>query len=252
MERLEACPGSAALSEGLPDKSSPWALEGTEAHEVLEAVVLNARDLKPIPPEIRRRPQAMFSYAESACNFLIGLSIETKAVLSVETKVDLDFIHPDAGGTLDYSVPELFGTLHIIDYKYGAGHAVSSVDNLQLATYGVGEAEKYHWNFKRIRQWIIQPRVRGYDGPTFWELPTIEYKNRFVPRLRRIVERAETETDVYEEGPHCHWCKAKKICPLKVEGRIEKAKQIFKPVGGEDGSEKKSEADWRKESRARR
>ena len=34
--RWMACPGSVAAEDGLPDQSSPFALEGTEAHDLGE------------------------------------------------------------------------------------------------------------------------------------------------------------------------------------------------------------------------
>lgn len=253
-ERIEACPGSVELSEGQPDKSSPWAIEGTEAHEVLEAILLRDRDLKRVPEELKRRPPEMFAHAEAAASFLIERSIKAKSPLMVEDRVSLAFIHPEAFGTLDSSIIELFGTLDIFDYKYGAGYAVSPKENLQMIFYAMAVAHKYHWNFKRIRMWIIQPRIKGYDGPAFWEIPTRELME-YVPRFKKAIDRAIAEPDTYIEGGHCHWCKAKRVCPLKTGKRLDKAKSIFTPVGGDNNGEKeglKSEAAWREEAGQRK
>jgi hypothetical protein len=129
--------------------------------------------------------------------------------------------------------------------------------------YGIGLAAKYKWNFKRVRLWIIQPRIKGYDGPAFWEIPTAELR-RYVPLFQAAVKRVEENPDEFVEGGWCHWCKAKSICPLKTTKRFEKAIEIFKlnkPKGASNGKEKsrqesdekevvfKSEADWKKEAR---
>lgn len=250
-ERWEACPGSVELSEGQPDKDSPWAIEGTTAHEAHEAMLIALRDGKAFE-KMRGWTSEMLSHAKASTGFIVDLWKDAPGSdLMVETRIALDFIHPEMFGTFDAAVVDYFGTLNVFDFKYGAGHAVGATENLQMAFYGIGLAHKYDWNFKRIRHWIIQPRIRGYDGPMFWEVPTIELKTKWVDRFKRAVDRVEAEPDTYVEGSWCHWCKAKKICPLKVEGRNEKAKSIFTPVGGEHGSKKvfkKSEADWRKEA----
>lgn len=265
-ERIEACPGSVELSEGQPDKSSPWAEEGTDAHEILEQIMLASRSIgahRVFYPKMQRKRQyseaqhrEMITHATNAANFILGMWGERPgSELLVEERVYLDFIDEEAFGTLDDSLVEMFGTLDVFDFKYGAGHPVSPVENLQMIFYAMAVAHKYHWNFKRVRMWIIQPRIKGYDGPVFWEIPTMQLKS-YVERFRRAIERAKNEPDTYIEGGHCHWCKAKKVCPLKVTGRLEKAKSIFTPVGGNtDGIEKesfKSEADWRKEARGRK
>lgn len=265
-ERWEQCPGSVSLSEGLPDKSSPWAEEGTEAHEMLEQILVASRTVgahRVFYPKFSRnrkyseaQHREMIMHGTHAANFILGMWGERPgSELKVEERVYLDFIDEEAFGTLDSSLVEVFGTLDIFDYKYGAGHAVSPKENLQMIFYALAVAHKYDWNFKRIRIWIIQPRVKGYDGPAFWEIPTMELR-KYEERFREAIRRVKEEPDTYVEGSHCHWCKAKKICPLKTEGRLEKAKSIFKPVGGDNGIEKessssegKSEADWRKEAR---
>ncbi|MDH4164708.1 MAG: DUF2800 domain-containing protein [Nitrospirota bacterium] len=267
-ERWEACPGSVALSEGLPDKSSPWAEEGTEAHEMLEQILRASRSIgahRVFYPKFTRNRQyseqqhrEMITHGTHAANFVLGMwGARPGSDLLIEERVFLDFIDEEAFGTLDISLVEMFGTLDVFDYKYGAGHPVSPVENLQMIFYALAVAHKYGWNFKRVRMWIIQPRIKGYDGPVFWEIPTRELM-KYEDRFRRAIERVKNEPTTYSEGSHCHWCKAKKICPLKVEGRLEKAKSIFTPVGGNNGETIKeaqgfkSEADWRKEARGRR
>lgn len=290
-ERIEACPGSVELSEGLPDKSSPWAEEGTEAHEILEQIMLASRSAgahRVFYPKFTRnrkytesQHRDMIMHATHTANFILGMwGDRPGSELKVEEKVYLDFIDEEAFGTLDSSLVEVFETLDIFDFKYGAGHAVSPVGNLQMIFYALAVAHKYDWNFKRIRMWIIQPRIKGYDGPAFWEIPTIELKS-YVGRFAAAIARAKEESDVYIEGSHCHWCRAKKICPMKETRKLEKAKSIFTPIGGNDGEEKddiekeetrynrwtdeqalaflqdekreeqalRSEADWRKEAK---
>jgi hypothetical protein len=232
-DRWFKCPGSVELSEGLPDQSSPWAEEGTRAHEVLEKILLAAIESKrcgiaAVPTNVDpKAPREMITHGLSAANFIGSLHVNTQGSdILVETRIRLDFIHPQMFGTFDGAVVDHFGTLHVFDYKYGAGHAVSPKGNLQMIFYGIGLAHQYGWNFKRVRLWIIQPRIKGYDGPMFWELTLPEIQT-YVGEFRAAVDRVEKMPGQFFEGQHCHWCKAKSICPLKREEKINKAKSIF-------------------------
>lgn len=224
-ERWLACPGSVNLSEGIPDISSKWAEEGIEAHKVLEEILI----YKQIPPKGWAVTE-MKAHAANAANFLFKLHEKCKgSTLFAEQRVHLKFIHPEAFGTLDAAVVELFGTLHIIDFKYGAGVLVSAIENLQMIFYALAVAHDHQWNFQKVRLWIIQPRISGYDGPTFWEI-SIEDLEAYADVFRKGIARVEKEPSTFVEGTHCHWCKAKKICPLKQEKRLQQARNLFKPV----------------------
>lgn len=232
-DRWINCPGSVAISEGIPSKDSIWTLEGTDAHEVLEGILRSAievGDLTPnwVHPVVRNtKPPAMIEHAQHAAKFIYGLYRDTDmSDIMVETKIYLGFIHPEMFGTFDGAVLDHFGTLHVFDYKYGKGHAVSPKNNLQMIFYGLGLAAKYDWNFKRVKLWIIQPRIKGYDGPLSWELSITELK-AYADMFKRAVDRVEKTPYDFAEGSWCHWCKAKAVCPLKLKGRTEKAQALF-------------------------
>lgn len=237
-ERWFNCQGSVALSEGLPDKDSKWSLEGTRAHEVLEELFVSAREVGATKighaSFDRRTPHEMVSHGVNAANFILGLHARSPgSELLIETRIHLSFIHPEMFGTFDGAVVDYFGTLHVFDYKYGAGHAVSpgtlEKPNLQMLFYGIGLAHQYGWDFKRARLWIVQPRIRGYDGPQFLEMPIATLKGH-VQQFKRAVERVEKNPTKYTEGSWCHWCKAKGKCPLKQEAKNDRARSAFMNV----------------------
>ena len=223
-ERWMNCSGSVALSEGLPDKSSPYAIEGTEAHGVLETILKARIEKKAYDGH---ENVEMLTYGEQVASFIYNLHQKLKGSdILVESRVILDFIHPEMFGTFDGAVVDHFGTLHVFDYKYGSGVPVSPKENLQMIFYGLGLAHLFNWNFKRVRLWIIQPRVKGFDGPLFWEIAVPEMKS-YIIRFQDGVKRVEEEPDNYVEGKWCHWCKAKSICPLKREAKRIKNKDAF-------------------------
>ncbi len=225
-ERWFNCSASVELSEGLPDKDSVWSIEGTHAHEVLENILLERLGLPLNKLDFRPTPQ-MLTLGHEAADFIWSLHRKNPGSdILVETRILLDFIHPEMFGTFDGAVIAYFDTLHVFDYKYGAGTFVTPKENLQMIFYCIGLAYLHHWNFKRVRAWIIQPRVKGYDGPLFWDISIQELRG-YVARFQEAVDRVLTKP-VLVEGPWCHWCRAKTAkCPLKQEKKMEKAKEIF-------------------------
>lgn len=225
------CPGSVELSEGVPEKQSVWSLEGTLAHEVLELTVkamITGVDLSSHEWGKDVTPQ-MIELAKNTATRLIDQQEKFPGShLMVETRIHLAFIHPEMFGTFDGAVVDYFGRLNVWDYKFGQGHSVSPVQNLQMLFYGIGVAHEHHWNFKSVRLYIDQPRIKNYKGPVFWELPILELK-AWVPKFRAAVLEVEASPDRYVEGPWCHWCPANRSnrCPLKREAKYEQAKSVF-------------------------
>jgi len=215
--RIRNCSGSVALSEGVPNKDNRFSIEGTKAHEVLEKIV-RAR-LKDEPALFERDvPDEMIDHAKHASRHIFKtLNEQEGSELMVEERVYLDFIHQEAFGTLDYGILDHFGTLNILDYKYGVS-LVSPKENEQFIFYALAVAHRYQWNFKRVRMWTLQPRVKGFDGFVFWEISMKQLMD-YIPLFEAIIERAEMYPHEFTEGDHCHWCPAKGKCPLKQESK---------------------------------
>lgn len=227
------CPGSVALCESVPSKTSPWAEEGTRAHEVLERLLRtdlggnDGADVEETGAYLRTVPREMFEHGGRAARFILDLAEKQRfAEVLVESRIYLKFIHPEMFGTFDAAIVDHFGTLHVFDYKYGVG-GVSPVKNLQEMFYAIGLAHDYGWNFKRARLWIIQPRIKGYEGPIYWDVPMFDLKTRWVPLYREGVERVEKYPKKYAEGSWCHFCNAKGVCPLKKESKNRQAALVF-------------------------
>lgn len=228
-ERWFECAGSVELSEGIPDKPSKWAEEGTRAHELLEKFLkmLISGGFIVRPRSTPDYPEEMILYAEKTARFIYDLYKRTPgSEILVETKIYLDFINPAMFGTFDGAVIDHFGTLHVFDFKYGAGVTVSPRSNLQMIFYALGLAYLHHWNFKKVRVWIDQPRIRGYDGPVYWELSTMALKP-WADIFRKRVLYVEKNPNEFKEGAWCHWCRAKGVCPPKRAAKVAKAAEVF-------------------------
>lgn len=232
------------------------------AHEVLEQLMQATMKagLPTVPPSARvvardfmkrehdfKVPDAMMNHGVDAANFILSKADKADAQALAEVRVYLKFVHEEMFGTFDGAILDHFGTLHIFDYKYGV-KAVSAKENLQMIFYAMGLAYLYNWNFKNVRLWIIQPRVKGYNGPTFWDMSVKELR-AYVPLFKEAVERVETSPDL-NEGDWCHWCKAKAICPLKTSAKLDQARLLFSPIGSvKHGKKEGGEKPWEEKSR---
>lgn len=231
--RWFACPGSVALSEGIPSRDTRYSIEGTLAHEVLEVTMQNTLKHGASAPlkttfDASGVTKEMVGHAKQTASHILNIytPIKKHSDILIEKRVTLDFIHPEAFGSLDYAIAEHFGTLHILDYKFGK-KLVSPVENLQFIFYALGVAHQYDFNFKSVRMWTLQPRARGFDGCfSFWDLPILKLKD-YIKVFRRAVMRVEKSPGEYHAGEHCFFCPAQKVCPLKQDAKLEKARAAF-------------------------
>ena len=222
-ERWLNCSGSVTLCELAPPQvSSQYADEGTKAHDLAEKMLRYDKNFV-----FSDYSTEMIDYAFSYVKYVRQLQKETHGSLMIETKVSLDFIHPDMFGTLDAAIIDHFNTLHIIDFKYGQGYAVEAENNTQLMYYAVGLAHKFSWNFQTIKLHIVQPRAFHELGPIrTWEFP-IEALKYFLEVLTLGVANALEKTTSYNTGSWCKWCPALAICPQAKKTALEDAKNDF-------------------------
>jgi hypothetical protein len=222
-ERWLKCAFSVQAEEGLESPDTVWSIEGTFAHAVLERWL--RAELEPMSFDrqvsleeiLEITSVEMAQYVTKAGKKFLEIAAEAETDLIVERRVNQKFIHPEMFGTTDGGVPELFGTLHVIDFKYGAGHVVDPEENTQLIQYALGLAYEFNWNFDKIRMHIVQPRGSVKKWHKYWEIEQRELKEYWLPIWRKGVARVLKGNNKPFEGPWCHWCKAPKAgrCPAK-------------------------------------
>lgn len=214
------CPGSVSLCEKAPPpRQSAYADEGTKAHDLAEQILKGKRP---------KGDAEMLGHVRTYTDFVKDLCLASGELL-VETKVDLSYIDPRMFGTLDAAVVNLFGDLHIVDLKYGAGIAVEAKDNPQLAYYALGVANQYDFNFERVICHIVQPRAFHPEGAIrSWTMSIEELKDwEFI--FKTAVQRLEKYPEVVA-GDHCKFCPATVICPAVNERALDDAKLDFAPM----------------------
>ena len=228
-DRWVLCPGSVILCKDLPDTSSKYAEEGTDAHELgafcleegVDAATLVGRALPSgnvVTDEMADIIQK--GYVDPVRVYATGGS------LTVETRVPIYQLTGEVGalGTADAIVIREDRELIVIDLKYGMGVEVSPENNRQLMMYALGAIALHDLQEEvdTVRLVICQPRT-GNGAPKEW---VVSYHD--LQLFAREVERAGVQIQAglkmfAETGVHtlpfkvtekgCRFCKAKGTCP---------------------------------------
>lgn len=207
------CPGSVRMEDGISDKGSAFAQEGTAAHELAELVLtkggscfdwegrpLIENSAFTVDHEMADRVQVYVDYVK-----------QFGGEHQYEQRVDFSEWVPGGFGTSDAIVID-GSTLRVIDLKYGKGVEVYASENTQGILYALGaysEAELFH-SIERVSISIVQPRRDHIDE---WELSVADLL-KWGERIAQAAEQALSDNAPRKAGEkQCQFCKAKPFCP---------------------------------------
>jgi hypothetical protein len=189
--RWMSCPGSVRMEAGFPDdRNSPYANEGTCAHELAAHCLQHDFDAarflglvidinEPFGGKILKGGAdgvTRFEVTEELVDAvevyldvvrsLTGRDRNLKnpaVIVEIEQKLDMTHLHPEIFGTGDAVVYQKNAAwLHVVDLKYGKGVVVDPVENPQLMLYGAGAVRRYKgYRIEGITLHIVQPRAPG-------------------------------------------------------------------------------------------
>lgn len=226
------CPGSARLTENMPDSTSPYAEAGHLAHEIAE---LKARQyfIETLPKrsfnaklkklkESEHYDKSMDDATDEYLEHLKAraMSYPTAPTVALEVQVDFSDIVPEGFGTAD-CIMIGSGRLDVIDYKNGAGVLVEAEDNPQMMLYAWGAVRYFRPIFgnsiETIHMSIVQPNAGGVRE---WEIGVDEFVNWLVYTAKPRAKLAWDGVQEFHSGDWCQFCKAKATC-------TERAKAMF-------------------------
>lgn len=233
--RWLACTPSARLEEQFPDSTSEYAKEGTLAHEVCELKV-RKNLIEQIPTrtyntklkklkenelwqdEIDKFTDVYLEYIQELVH-----SYSCSPAVMVEKKVDFSQYVPEGFGTADCIVIAE-GTMHIIDFKYGKGVAVSSENNPQMKLYALGAYLEYSmlYPIEKIKMAIVQPRLENEASES--EIFVAELMEWAENVVKPLAEKAYKGEGTYIAGNHCRFCRAKATCRERARMNLEASK----------------------------
>lgn len=205
MARILACPPSATLSAGLPDRTTIKGAEGTRVHSVVEKALRTGIDPTPLP--FAGMPGNMPDHlvVQYVKDFVRQLG---PGGLLVEHKVALN---NNVWGTLD--IGHLSEIITVMDYKNG-GFDVDAKDNKQMLTYAATFLDS-HPHVQHFRLVIFQPNSWAAGSNPHNENGFKQHVHTRAEVLahREAVREATLYTGPPKPGPHCRWCSAIPACP---------------------------------------
>jgi hypothetical protein len=208
--RWMTCPGSVILCEGLEDRSSKAADEGTMMHLVASECLDNnldaAADFESLTPEQAQSVQTYVNNVRSIVN-------ATEGILLVEQRLPIDHMTGEDGatGTADAVIltPDEF---IVIDAKFGRGVVVDVVDNAQLMMYAHAAYMEFGHAYSptRVRMIVDQPRLGALSE---WTI-TVPELEEFATKVRDATWAIGLHDETLNPSPKaCQWCRAKATCP---------------------------------------
>jgi hypothetical protein len=233
------CPGSVLLAQGVSDAESEYAMEGTLAHHVAQACLSTEQDAW---ERMSHSENITKDMADAVQVYLDNLRYSYPDRQQDKFFVEYSFhcpdLHPLFYGQADaVYIDEANRTLHVHDYKHGAGIVVDVKENLQCMYYacGVLEAMQLRADVDKVVLHIAQPRGWHTDGPLrHWGISTLDLEAWLDDVLLPAMKHAEVSRDTLS-GEHCRFCPVRKMdCPQisKDFDELEELMTLITDKGG--------------------
>ena len=259
------CAGSVGLSEGIEDAESDFAALGTAAHVLLETCLTEKQ------PAWKRTGQFIWRDEVGPQQKGVGLMdgaipVDADMANAVQVMIDaIDEAHPerDQGnswierkfhcpdihplfyGTADFVYyDETNSTVHVWDYKHGAGIVVEAENNVQTMYYAAGALTDLGlWDtVDTVVLHIGQPRGWHYEGPIReWAISTDDLDAWIGDVLVPGMDYALLHDETYA-AEHCRFCAVRlRACPA-LDEKVDRLKELYEMADKKGGIQKMSNA----------
>lgn len=236
--RWIACPPSARLETQYPDTAGEAAAEGTLAHSLGELILQLRLERISIQKHnagfkvIKKNP--LYNAGMLAwCNDYAAYVLETfyaaqvkdpKAVIILETRLDLTKYIPEGFGTTDVTIITR-DEIIVIDFKYGKGVLVEATKNMQAMVYALGSVVMYvgTHGIKTVTMTIYQPRIDNIDSYTMPVAELLDWGDEILVPAAAMAFKGEGD---FKPGKHCKFCRVKN-CRARADANMEIAKYDF-------------------------
>lgn len=222
------CAAAANLNEVFIDEESEYSAEGTQAHELHEAI-LHARlaGTEYLVPE--EYPTDMFEFVLESANRIVDIvqDLRDRRIpheVIVERRVDFSDIVPEGFGRSDCIIVTN-ERVWAIDLKYGKGIQVFAEDNSQAMLYCIGALKEVGFVYDGVKELtavIHQPRLNHYDEWTISREQLEAWGEAIKPIAHKAFHLHEPTPADFTPGDHCnkYFCKARFTCAARSRWAI--------------------------------
>lgn len=236
------CPPSVRLSEGIPDRGSEYAQEGTDAHSLCEYKLKKLLGMDAVDPteHLDWYNGEMEECAENYASYVLELLEKAKEtcadpVVLVEQRVDFSRFVEIGFGTADCIIIS-DGAMNIVDYKHGKGVDVSAEGNPQMMLYALGALEIFDgiYDIDEVQMTIFQPRIGNISVSGMSKDAMLEWANGELTEKAALAYEGGGE---FACGDWCRFCKAKAVCRKRAEENLKMAQYDLAPADTLDETE---------------
>lgn len=230
--RWLSCPPSAKLCAEIRDEASPYAQQGTDAHELCEYKVLRAlgEDVKDPTEHLDFFDTEMDDCTDEYCFYVMEQHAKAKQLCEdpkvlVEQRLDFSKWVPDGFGTGDCLIVA-DKVLQIIDFKYGLGILVEAENNPQMMCYALGALDIYDgiYDIETVEMTIFQPRRDNISSFSMKKEDLLDWAETVLAPTAQLAYNGEGD---FHAGDHCQFCKVKATCRKRAEYNRELAAYDF-------------------------
>lgn len=238
------CTPSPSREAMVKGKYSPYAAEGTLAHEFAElelklhtggiakkeyqkqfrALKSNELYYKGMLPEVEK-------YVNYILHLRDQLAKDGNVFIELESRVYFSDTVPGGHGVVDTLLVS-GNTLYVIDLKFGRGVKVEAEGNPQLRLYGLGALNLYRLthDIENIELIVHQPRLNNVSIDEM----TVEYLTDWAASIAPIAVKAQNGEGEAKAGDWCRFCKVKATCKAAADHALDIAKLEFQDDGFTD------------------
>ena len=240
-KRWLTCTPSPRLEATLPEQRSKssngfsFSEEGTTAHTLAELKLrklydqITTKEFDTGVAEVKATQYYNEDFEAHVDNYVLYVrsQIGDGDTPLFEQKTDYSDWAPDGFGTADVVILSKH-RITVLDLKFGAGIAVSALDNPQLRLYGLGAWNKFKDEFPEITEvvyTIVQPRLNSITTDSTPLVKLLDWANYFVKPKAKKAWAGEGD---FIAGEHCGFCRAKATCRARADLNTSLAKMEFR------------------------
>lgn len=235
MGRVLSCPGSVKASSGIPEQTTLFSEEGSDAHQLAEIRLkeflgdkqnFDAKTLNWYSQEMEDYISGYVAYVSEKIEFS-KQTCKNPQIL-IEQRVKAPRYDEGLFGTTDVSIIA-DNELTIIDLKYGKGVPVNAKENVQEMIYAICCLETFGslYDIQTVNLCIYQPRLSAISE---WGISVEELYKWAEEILKPGIQKVHDGVEEFNPSKYCQFCKAKPLCKALRDKNLELAKHEFRPA----------------------
>ena len=216
------CTQAPHMEAGYESKSSEYAAEGSEVHDLVAECLEAKKDMKDVTDNL--------DWIEAGQQYL-DLVRSYGGLRFVEVRLHFDHLIPGGFGTADCVVLR-DDELIVVDYKHGKGVEVHVAGNPQFLIYASAALAEYgaFYEINRLKTVVVQPRIGNIDEADV----SLKELAEFEDKVRKAYHEYLNDPQFRPSTEACRWCLHSGNCEAQDRWVAEQVSEHFLPGVNEE------------------